>query len=117
MLYWLYYYFNRHLGEWALDLQGTAPFYTPAAADGLSDQPAELAGPVTPALVTLSKDGKSLYLVVANGSWDTAVPCTLDVRHLRPVRATMPSITSAMAGAMSIQNPPKAIPQTAIDAT
>jgi len=29
----------------------------------------------------------------------------------------MTSITSAMAGAMSIQKPPKAAPKTAIDAT
>ena len=27
MLYWLYYYFNRHLGEWALLTDGTAPYY------------------------------------------------------------------------------------------
>jgi hypothetical protein len=29
MLYWLYYYFNRHAGEWALATDGVAPFYEP----------------------------------------------------------------------------------------
>ncbi len=33
MLYWLYYYFNRHVGAQALDPQGTAPYYTPAEGD------------------------------------------------------------------------------------
>jgi len=87
MLYWLYYYFNRHLGEWALDMDGVAPYYTPSAADGLSDRPTDYAGPMTPALVTLSKDRKSLYLVVANGSWNRAAPCTVNVRTFDPVRA------------------------------
>ncbi len=88
MLYWLYYYFNRHLGEWALEMDGVAPYYTPSAADGLSDRPVDLAGPVTPTLVTLSQDRKSLYLVVANGSWDRAVPCTLSLRRFDAARAT-----------------------------
>ncbi len=88
MLYWLYYYFNRHLGEWALDMDGVAPYYTPSAADGLSDRPADCAGPMTPALVTLSKDRKRVYLVVANGSWDRSVPCALTIRNFDVARAT-----------------------------
>ena len=94
LLYWLYYYFNRHLGEWALDMDGAAPYYTPAATDGLSDRPSDYAGPVTPALVTLSRDRKSLYLVVANGSWDRAVPCSLDMRNFGPARVSGIVLTS-----------------------
>ncbi len=32
MIYWLYYYFNRHVGEWVLDMNGTAPYYYPTKA-------------------------------------------------------------------------------------
>lgn len=95
MLYWLYYYFSRHLGEWALDMEGVAPYYTPSAAGGLSERPADYAGPMTPALVTLSKDRKSLYLVVANGSWDRAVPCSLTVRDFVPSRAVGTVLSSS----------------------
>ena len=88
MLYWLYYYFNRHLGEWALDMDGVAPYYTPSTGEGLSDRPTDCSGPVTPVVVSLSEDKKSVYLIVANGSWDRAVPCSLTVRHLDLARAT-----------------------------
>jgi len=27
MIYWLYYYFNRHLGEQVVAIDGTAPYY------------------------------------------------------------------------------------------
>ena len=81
MLYWLYYYFNRHLGEWALDLHGTAPYYVPSAGDASSFKEGEFGGPQTPVLATLSKDGSALYLVIANGSWAKAAPCRIDVRN------------------------------------
>jgi hypothetical protein len=77
MLYWLYYYFNRHLGEWALATEGVAPWYQPR-------QPADRAqfnGPLTPALATLSKDEQEIYLVIANGSWTRSVPCRARLRH------------------------------------
>ena len=77
MLYWLYYYFNRHVGEWVLPTDGTAPYHSPT-------QPADrepFTGPLTPALVTLSQDGKAIHLVIANGSWSRAVPCTVHLRN------------------------------------
>lgn len=80
LLYWLYYYFNRHLGEWALDVQGTAPYYAPADGDSSSFKAGEYPGPRTPVLATLAQDGKTLYLVIANGSWDQATPCRIEVR-------------------------------------
>ena len=70
MLYWLYYYFNRHVGESVLGMTGTAPYYESAARQ-YADAPA---GPATPLLATLSEDGRQVYLVMANGLWDTAVP-------------------------------------------
>jgi len=81
MLYWLYYYFNRHLGEWALELHGTAPYYVPSARDAPSFKEGEYGGPQTPVLATLSKDGSALYVVIANGSWAKAAPCRIEVRN------------------------------------
>ena len=81
MLYWLYYYFNRHVGEWALQLHGTAPYYVPSAKDASSFKEGEYGGPQTPALATLSKDGSVLYVVIANGSWAKAAPCRIEVRN------------------------------------
>ena len=78
LLYWLYYHFNRHLGEWALDTVGTAPYHTPK--DG------QFSGPRTPVLATLGEDGKTLYLVIANGSWDQPTPCRIELRGIAPTR-------------------------------
>jgi len=88
MIYWLYYYFNRHVGEWALETDGTAPYYTPAEGDDPYTKPEESAGPLTPVLVTLSDDGGALYLVAANGSWDRAVPCRVHLRNFAAAKAT-----------------------------
>ncbi len=77
MLYWLYYYFNRHLGEWALATDGVAPYYQPSQE---ADR-ARFGGPLTPALATLSKDRRDIYLVIANGSWTRPVPCHIRLRH------------------------------------
>ncbi len=74
MLYWLYYYFNRHVGEWVVATEGTAPYYQPENATGF-------AGPLTPVLASLSLDGKQLYFVIANGSWSRAVPCKITLRN------------------------------------
>ena len=62
MLYWLYYYFNRHCGDLALDVTGTAPWH------GSVNGP-ETSGPITPVLVTLSDTGREMYIIMANGSW------------------------------------------------
>jgi hypothetical protein len=78
LIYWLYYYFNRHVGAQVLPIDGTAPYYTPAKGDDPYDKP--YPGPVTPALATLSADGRQLYLVVANGSWSQAYPCSVTTK-------------------------------------
>jgi hypothetical protein len=87
MGYWLYYYFNRHVGRTVLDAQGTAPYYTPAKGDDPYTNPGAFPGPLTPALVTLSEDGKTLYFVIANGSWDRTVPCRVALRNFAPGKA------------------------------
>lgn len=83
MLYWLYYYFNRHVGDQVLATDGTAPYYAtaPKAAG-------QTAGPLTPTLATLSANGKEVYLIIANAAWDRAIPCHISLRHLRAGHAT-----------------------------
>lgn len=85
MIYWLYYYVNRHLGAQVLASEGTAPYYTPAAGDDPLAKPGAFGGPLTPLLTTLSQDGNELYLVLANGSWDQTVPLRVTLRNF-PVR-------------------------------
>ncbi len=77
MLYWLYYCFNRHLGEWVLATDGVAPYYQPKQE---TDR-ARFGGPLTPVLATLSEDEREMYLVIANGSWTRAVPCRVRLQH------------------------------------
>jgi hypothetical protein len=81
LLYWLYYYFNRHVGQWVLPIDGTAPYYQPRQEAG------GCAGPLTPVLATLSGDGNEIYLVLANGSWTRAVPCRVTLRDFRAAQA------------------------------
>ena len=81
LLYWLYYYFNRHVGRWVLPMDGTAPYHQPRQEAG------EFAGPLTPVLATLSGDGNQIYLVMANGSWTKAVPCRVKLRDFRVAQA------------------------------
>jgi hypothetical protein len=89
MLYWLYYYVNRHVGEEVLSITGTAPWYEPPEGTGGLE-----AGPVTPLVATLSEDGRSLYLIVANGSVTDAAPCTVHLDHFTPAGAEATVITS-----------------------
>jgi hypothetical protein len=84
MLYWLYYYFNRHVGEWALATDGVAPYYQPRR----EVDRARFGGPLTPVLATLSTDEREIYLVIANGSWTRAVPCRIRVQHFAMGGAT-----------------------------
>jgi hypothetical protein len=74
MLYWLYYYFNRHCGPSALDVTGTAPWHVTAETP-------EASGPITPALVTLSDDGREMYIIIANGSWDDDHHCRVSLTN------------------------------------
>ena len=59
--FWLYYYFNRHLGDDVLRISGTVPYYTPQHST-LSD----FAGPETPMLVT--RTDNIIYIIAVNGS-------------------------------------------------
>jgi len=87
MLYWLYYYFNRYLGDNVLEMDGTAPYYTPSGDDPYA-KPGEYPGPLTPTIVTLSKDGRTMYVMIANASWERSFPCEIAIKHFRPSHAT-----------------------------
>ena len=82
MNYWLYYYFNRHVGRWVLAIDGTAP-YREGTAGGRT-----YGGPLTPVVATLSEDEQQLYLIMANGSWETAVPTRVSLRGRLPRQVT-----------------------------
>lgn len=79
LIYWLYYYFNRHLGEWVVDIKGVAPYYIPTFGEDPYIKSGEYPGPLTPVLATVSKGGKNLYMVIANGSWSKEVPCLVNI--------------------------------------
>ena len=81
LIYWLYYHLNRHLGEAVLEIQGTAPHFAPGNGEDRVFKSGELPGPLTPALATLSKDGKSIYVVVANASMEKAFPCRIGLKN------------------------------------
>ncbi len=78
LLYWLYHYFNRHVGDHVLRVEGTGPWHEATGADG-----SQLRGPYIPALATLTDDGSALHLVLANGSWTQEFPCRVELKAFR----------------------------------
>ena len=70
-----------------LGMEGTAPYYAPSGDDPYA-KPGEYPGPLTPAVVTLSQDGRTMYVMAANASWERSFPCQMTIRHFRPARAT-----------------------------
>jgi len=80
VLYWFYYYFNRHCGDLALDVTGTAPWHD--SVDG-----PETSGPVTPALVTLNETGCEMDIIIVNGSWKEDYPCNVLLANFQVARA------------------------------
>ena len=74
MLYWTYYYINRHICDDLVTLHGTTPYY-----EGEAEDLSRYSGPLAPALVTISKDKKTLCIAIANGSWDKDIPCVINL--------------------------------------
>ena len=85
MNYWLYHYFNRHVGQWVIGMEGTGPYHAGTAMGR------NWRGPLTPVVATVSDDGQRLFLILANGSWARTVPCRIDLRNLpaRQAEATL----------------------------
>lgn len=80
MIYWLYYHFNRHVGRRVVELDGTAPF-----VDG-QVQGRPWRAPIVAPVATLDEDGRRLYLILANGSWERPIPCSVTLRHFAAAR-------------------------------
>ena len=78
MRYWLYYYFNRHMGDLVLDIQGTAPQHKMNTGKGET-----ISVVTTPPVVTMNSNKTELYLMVANGDWGKDYPCTLTVTGMK----------------------------------
>lgn len=85
LIYWLYYLLNRHTGDWVLETKGTAPWYQPPKTE---DPAGTLSGPLTPAVAMASEDGRTVFVVAANGSWSRSVPAKVTLSGFRPVEAT-----------------------------
>lgn len=74
MIYWLYYYFQRHVGPEILDITGTAPWFTATSAEHYKLTGGQkLSGPLTPVLASIDREKKVLYLIIANCSWNRTV--------------------------------------------
>ncbi|MEM3081622.1 MAG: hypothetical protein QXH35_08020 [Nitrososphaerota archaeon] len=59
MVYWLYYYFQRFIGDVILDVGGTAPYhYSDANRYSWRGLSISGDGPVTPVIASKSSDGK-----------------------------------------------------------
>jgi hypothetical protein len=100
------------VGESVLGIDGTGPFYQLAAAE------AAFAGPLTPVLATLSRDGDEIYLVIANGSWKRAVPCRVALQNFHVASAKGIVITSDnMDGKPLLEEKEDAVSEFPISAT
>jgi len=90
LIAYLYGLFNTHLGRDVLVLDGTAPYYTPAAGEDPRFGAGAHPGPATPLVATRAKDGRVL-VVAANGFRDRSVPCRLTFEQASPraCRATL----------------------------
>lgn len=72
MLYWLHRHTIRHTGDQVLAMTGTGPFRDKT--------------PITPLVAT--RTGDTVYVMIANGSWDTPVPAELTLTGVTPKSVT-----------------------------
>ncbi|MEK6796747.1 MAG: hypothetical protein AABZ39_18365 [Spirochaetota bacterium] len=79
MLYWLYYYVNRSVGDNVLEMKGTSPYVSLTKVRVPNSADASASVPMTPALITASDDGKRVFIITANGSWTKDVPCSITI--------------------------------------
>ncbi len=83
MLYWLYYYVNRHMGPELLAMDGQAPFHKPLQAED-----AMFAGPLTPVLATRNPNDNTIFLIIVNASWTQQFPMRVTLRGCQPKGVT-----------------------------
>jgi hypothetical protein len=84
LLYYLNYYLGRYLGDEVVDISGTCPYYEKSNVtsdyEWNGQGPYAVSLPKAPTLVTRSKDGKRLYLLVANGTAAENLPCRVELK-------------------------------------
>jgi alpha-L-arabinofuranosidase len=84
LLYYLNYYLGRYVGDEVVDTSGTCPYYEKSNVtsdyEWNGQGPYDVSLPKAPALVTRSRDGKHLYLVVANGTAAENLPCRVELK-------------------------------------
>ncbi|MEK6795266.1 MAG: hypothetical protein AABZ39_10840 [Spirochaetota bacterium] len=74
MLYWLYYYFNRHVGDWVVAMSGTSPTHRSPDARDL---------PRVPCLASVSDDEKRLFLMLVNSSMKNSADASISVNGFK----------------------------------
>jgi hypothetical protein len=106
LLYYLNYYLGRYLGDEVVDITGTCPYYelSNVASDyGWNGQaPYDVSMPEAPTLVTRSKDGKRLYVVVANGTAAESLPCRVELKGFRAGSAEGKRLTQSSIDAPAL---------------
>ncbi|HBE02834.1 MAG TPA: hypothetical protein DC049_10230 [Spirochaetia bacterium] len=83
MNYWLYYYYNRHIGDNILDIKGKGPYYkiSPEVSGNRIPNQENVSVPFTPALITASPDKNEIYIMIVNGSWSKNFPCSINLEN------------------------------------
>jgi hypothetical protein len=82
MLFWLFKHFIANTGDKVLAMSGSGPW-----EDKL--------GPVTPLVATLSGDGRTMFITIANGSWSKAVPMDLMLKDFAAKSTSAVVLTQA----------------------
>ena len=75
--YYLNYYFGRYVGDEVVDISGTCPFF--------SEEKVKM--PVIPTLVTKSSDGKTLFIIAANGTEKQTLVCNINLKGFKAGKA------------------------------
>jgi alpha-L-arabinofuranosidase len=98
LLYYLNYYLGRYVGDEVLDVSGTCPYYEKrgVATDyHWITEKYDVSLPKAPVVATRSKDGKHVYLVVANGTAAESLPCRVELKGFRAKAAEGKRLTQA----------------------
>ena len=98
LLYYLNYYLGRYVGDEVLDISGTCPYYEKrgVATDyHWIEEKYDVSLPKAPALATRSRDGKHIYLVIANGTAAESLPCHIDLTGFRAQRVEAKRLTQS----------------------
>lgn len=75
LLYWFYYYFNRTVSDYVLNMSGTSPFHT-----GKSGSVNEtFSAPSVPSVVMINGDNTEISVIAANANWSSDVPFSIDL--------------------------------------